>query len=191
MATYHCERDTEFCILVKGAPEHVLGMCITQLNHDGEQPLDVDYWRRMATDTAAKGLRLLSLAYKRLALDGDRLSFADVETGYTLVALVGIVDPPREEAIQAVAESPGAAIRVKMITGDHAETARAIGARLGIGINKPVLTGSEVALMDDAALRRAGMEIDVFARQRGAQAAPSPSTAGRWPNGGNDWRRRQ
>ncbi|THF55589.1 cation-transporting P-type ATPase [Pseudothauera rhizosphaerae] len=164
MATWHRDADGESWIFVKGAPERVFEMCDAQLDHDGEHPLDVDYWRRMATDTAAQGLRLLALACRRSAPAGDRLGFADVETGYVLLALVGIIDPPREEAIEAVGECHHAGIRVKMITGDHAETARAIGAQLAIGIGKPAVTGAEIALMDDAALRRVAMEVDVFAR---------------------------
>ncbi|CAI06245.1 putative cation-transporting P-type ATPase [Aromatoleum aromaticum EbN1] len=164
MATYHRDADGEPWIFVKGAPERILDICTQQFDHDGERPLDADYWRRMATDTAAQGLRLLGLACKRAAPAEDHLRFADVEDGYTLLALVGIIDPPREEAIHAVGECHRAGIRVKMITGDHAETARAIGAQLAIGIGKPAVTGAEVAIMDDAALRRVAMEVDVFAR---------------------------
>ena len=164
MATYHRDNDDDAWIFIKGAPERVLDMCRHQLGHDGEKPLDIDYWRRMATDTAAQGLRLLALACRRTAPAGERLAFGDVEHGFTLLALVGMMDPPREEAIQAVGECHRAGIRVKMITGDHAETAKAIGAQLAIGIGKPAMTGNEVALMDDAALRRVAMEVDVFAR---------------------------
>ncbi|MCK0508542.1 cation-transporting P-type ATPase [Aromatoleum anaerobium] len=164
MATYHRDADGDPWIFVKGAPERILDICAQQLGHDGERPLDADYWRRMATDTAAQGLRLLGLACKRAAPAEEHLRFADVEEGYTLLALVGIIDPPREEAIHAVGECHRAGIRVKMITGDHAETARAIGAQLAIGIGKPAVTGAEVAIMDDAELRRVAMEVDVFAR---------------------------
>jgi len=164
MATHHRDGDDEPWIFVKGAPERILDMCVAQLGHDGERSLDVDYWRRMATDTAAQGLRLLTLACKRSAPQGGHLVFADMESGYVLLALVGIIDPPREEAVRAVSECHHAGIRVKMITGDHAETARAIGAQLAIGVGKPAITGAEVAIMDDAALRRVAMEVDVFAR---------------------------
>lgn len=164
MATYHRDSDSEPWIFVKGAPERILDMCGAQLGHDGERPLDVDYWRRMATDTAAQGLRLLALACKRAEPQGERLCFADMKSGYVLLALVGIIDPPREEAMRAVGECHHAGIRVKMITGDHAETARAIGAQLAIGVGKPAITGAEVSVMDDATLRRVAMEVDVFAR---------------------------
>ena len=164
MATQHRDRDGQSWIYVKGAPERILELCTLQLGHDGERPLDADYWRRMATDTAAQGLRLLAIAYRRATPAGDRLDLGDVRSGYTLIALIGIIDPPRAEAIEAVGECHRAGIRVKMITGDHAETARAIGAQLAIGIGKPAITGAEVSLMDDAELRRVAMEVDVFAR---------------------------
>ncbi|THF61879.1 cation-transporting P-type ATPase [Pseudothauera nasutitermitis] len=164
MATWHRDADGESWIFVKGAPERVFEMCDAQLDGHGERPLDIDYWRRMATDTAAQGLRLLALAAKRAAPRGEGLGFADCEEGFVLVALVGIIDPPREEAIRAVAECHRAGIRVKMITGDHAETARAIGAQLAIGVGRPAITGAEVAVMDDAELRRVVMDVDVFAR---------------------------
>ncbi|SPC19407.1 putative cation-transporting ATPase F [Cupriavidus oxalaticus] len=164
MATYHRDADDEAWIFAKGAPERILDMCTAELGHAGEQPLDVDYWRRMATDTAAQGLRLLALACKRAAPRDGSLCFADMEAGYVLLALVGIIDPPRDEAVRAVAECHRAGVRVKMITGDHAETARTIGARLDIGVGKPAITGAEMAMMDDAALRRVALEVDVFAR---------------------------
>src|SRR3569623_1552414 len=105
LATHHRDSDGEPWIFVKGAPERILDVCAFQMNHDGgTSPLDVDTWQRMATATAAQGLRLLALACKRTAPEGVRLSFADVETGYTLLALVGLIDPPREEAIRAVHE---------------------------------------------------------------------------------------
>ncbi|MCW5622966.1 MAG: HAD-IC family P-type ATPase, partial [Burkholderiales bacterium] len=104
MATYHRDSDGESWIFVKGAPERILDMCAMQLGHAGEQRLEVDYWRRMATDTAAQGLRLLALACKRAAPAGDHLAVADVDGGYTLLAMVGIIDPPREEALEAVGE---------------------------------------------------------------------------------------
>lgn len=164
MATYHRDSDDQPWIFVKGAPERVMEMCDRQMGSSDEQSLDADYWRRMATDIAARGLRLLALACKRAEPLHGQLGMEDMHGGYCLLALIGIIDPPREEAIAAVADCHQAGIRVKMITGDHAETARAIGAMLDIGRNKPALTGAEVALMDDASLRRVVQEVDVFAR---------------------------
>lgn len=164
MATLHRDELGLDWIFVKGAPERILDICDSQLGMHGEAPLDADYWRRLATDTAAQGLRLLAIARRQASPAGENLELDDVAAGYTLLALVGIVDPPRAEAIAAVAECHHAGIRVKMITGDHADTARAIGAQLAIGVGKPAVTGAELALMDDAELRRVAMEIDVFAR---------------------------
>lgn len=165
MATHHHDSDGESWIFVKGAPERILDMCDLQMNAEGQSvPLDPAGWHRMGAATAAQGMRLLALATKRAAPAHGRLDFADAEAGYTLLALVGLVDPPRDEAVRAVHECHRAGIQVKMITGDHVETARAIGAQLAIGVGKPAVTGAEVATMDDADLRRMVMAVDVFAR---------------------------
>lgn len=172
MATYHRDSDDAPWLFVKGAPERIFAMCSTQMEHGGdhstghggEQPLAIDYWRRLVNDTAAQGLRLLALACKRSAPQHGPLGFADMDSGFVLLALIGIIDPPRAEAVQAVHDCHRAGIRVKMITGDHVETARAIGAQLAIGTGKPALSGAEIALMDDATLRQVVMSVDVFAR---------------------------
>jgi magnesium-transporting ATPase (P-type) len=109
------------------------------------------------------GQRVLALAFAAMPPGKADLEFADLEGGLTLLGLAGIMDPPREEAIRAVANCQAAGIRVKMITGDHAVTAQAIGARMGIG-NGRALTGADVEALDDEALRQAVAETDVFAR---------------------------
>src|SRR5690606_23245908 len=161
MATLHHDHLGHAFIYVKGAPERVVEMCAWQAN---DAPLDRTYWRRWATDTAARGLRVLALAAKRGEEGRAELDFGDVESDLTLLALVGMIDPPREEAIAAVADCQRAGVRVKMITGDHGDTARAIGEQLGIGREKPTLTGVEIELMDDEALEKVAPEVDVFAR---------------------------
>jgi Ca2+-transporting ATPase len=119
---------------------------------------------------AAEGLRVLAVAIRPLAAaevttangilpDADAL-----ESDFTLLALVGLLDPPRKEAADAVAQCRSAGIHVVMITGDHPATARAIAARVGIDLTAPVLTGREVAGMDDEALRMALADTRVFAR---------------------------
>jgi magnesium-transporting ATPase (P-type) len=165
MASLHHDHRGHGTIYLKGAPERVLEMCREQRGADGgSQALDADYWRRQATDLAARGLRLLAIASRPAEASQRSLSFADVEGGMCLLALVGIIDPPREEAIAAVAECQRAGIRVKMITGDHAETARAIGAQLGIGVGLPALTGAELELLDERQLRQVLPGVEVFAR---------------------------
>ena len=162
MATLHHDHEGRGIIYVKGAPERILEFCDRQ--GSDEAPLDPDYWRRQATDLAARGLRVLAVAAKAVPGAQREVRFADLEGGARLLGLLGIIDPPREEAVAAVAECHAAGIRVKMITGDHVDTARAIGAELGIGRGKPSLTGAEIETMDDAQLREVVGEIDVYAR---------------------------
>ena len=163
-ASLHATPEGGRCIFVIGAPERLLEMCSQQRGSSGPQALDADFWRRRCADLAAQGLRLLAIASREAAASQQQLSHADMQAGFCLLGLVGIIDPPRSEAVAAVAQCHAAGIRVKMITGDHAETARIIAAQLGIGVGKPVLTGAELSLMSDASLRRQAQEIDVFAR---------------------------
>ncbi len=164
MATLHHDHEHHGFIFVKGAPERVLDMCDRYRAGGQDLPIDQNYWRGRANDFAGRGMRMLAVAEKRAPSTQHDLRFSDVETGYTLLALLGIIDPPRDEATAAVAECASAGIRVKMITGDHADTARAIGSRLGIGQDKPALTGAEVETMDDTQLQLVVPHVDVFAR---------------------------
>ncbi len=163
MATLHHDHEGSGFIYVKGAPERILAMC----DKEGGKPdraLDYAYWHRNAQVCAADGLRILAIAMKRVDESQRDVHFADLEGGFTLLALTGLIDPPREEAIEAVAACSAAGIRVKMITGDHADTAHAIGVQLGIGLNGLVLTGEEIELMSDGQLRLTAANTDVFAR---------------------------
>ncbi|MDP2759106.1 MAG: HAD-IC family P-type ATPase [Sideroxyarcus sp.] len=163
MATLHHDHAGHAFIFVKGAVEQVLAMCHRQRGQGEDEALDLPYWHGRMAEVGALGQRVLALAMKTVD-DGQReLSFADMEGGYTLLGMVGISDPPRDEAIAAVRDCRAAGIRVKMITGDHADTARAIAAQLGITSDR-VLTGGELDALDDEALRRAVREVDVFAR---------------------------
>ncbi len=164
MATLHHDHAGHAFAFVKGAPERLLRMCTRQRVAGEDRPLDEGYWQRQVEALAAAGQRVLALAEAPMEKGKRELDFADVEQGLTLLALVGIIDPPREEAIAAVAQCRAAGIRVKMITGDHGVTARAIGAAMGIGDGRRALTGAEIEELDDAALRGAVREVDVFAR---------------------------
>ena len=164
MATLHHDHAGHAFAFVKGAPERLLQMCVRQRVAGEDRPLDAGYWHRQVEALAAAGKRVLALAEAPMEKGKRELDFADVEQGLTLLALVGIIDPPRAEAIAAVAQCRAAGIRVKMITGDHGVTARAIGAAMGIGDGRRVLTGAEIEALDDAALRGAVREVDVFAR---------------------------
>jgi potassium/sodium efflux P-type ATPase len=189
MATLHHDHAGHAFVFVKGAVEQVLAMCNRQRGVGEDEPLDLAYWEERMAETGALGQRVLALAMKAADAGQRELGFADMEGGYALLGMVGISDPPREEAIAAVAACRAAGIRVKMITGDHAGTARAIAAQLGMhsealtpvsplpqadeGYGRPslreplairALTGVEIDALDDEGLRRAVREVDVFAR---------------------------
>ena len=165
MGTSHTTAEGEVFVLVKGAPERLLDICQWQWSAAGKEPFDRDYWHQMAASTAAQGLRVLALARRDgTPADAADLDIADLGEGFTMLGLVGIIDPLRPEVIAAVRECHRAGIRVAMITGDHAATAGEIGAQLGIGTGKPPVTGADIADMDDAQLRIAAHDSDVFAR---------------------------
>jgi len=165
MASLNHDHEHHAVVFVKGAPEQVLGMCGDQRLADATTGvLDADYWREQAEQIAAQGQRVLAVATKGPPSGQMVLEFADVENELTLLALVGLIDPPREEAISAVGECHAAGIQVKMITGDHAATALAIARQLGLGNTERALTGSDIEKLDDVALAAATLEADVFAR---------------------------
>jgi calcium-translocating P-type ATPase len=138
---------------VKGAPERVLRMCIG---------IDDAQWHGRAEALARQGLRVLALAERTET--GDRIDPGTLEGGLTLLGLVGLIDPPRPEAITAVAECRAAGIRVKMITGDHAGTAAAIARQIGLENPDHVLTGNDLDRLDDAQLALQVVGTSVFAR---------------------------
>ncbi|MCM2563610.1 HAD-IC family P-type ATPase [Lutimaribacter sp. EGI FJ00015] len=149
-------------VRLKGAPEQVISHCNTQMGPDGPEPLDRAFWDRAGADIAAQGQRVLALA--QMPYTGADLNHDTLAHGLTLLGLVGLIDPPRDEAIAAVAECHEAGISVKMITGDHAGTAAAIGRQIGLRLTDHPLTGAEIDQMDDAALEAAIRRTDIFAR---------------------------
>jgi len=165
MATLQHDDGGHKCIYVKGAPESVLALCANQYAADGaRRTLDADYWHAMVEELAARGQRVIAVASRRMAPDHMILSSDDVAGQLTLIGLIGLIDPPRAEAIDAVAECHAAGIRVKMITGDHAATARAIAKMIGLKNHERVLTGTDLDVMDDGELVQAAVEADIFAR---------------------------
>jgi calcium-translocating P-type ATPase len=138
---------------VKGAPERVLRMCAG---------IDLHHWHGQAEALARQGLRVLALAERPET--GNRLHASTLEGGLTFLGIVGLIDPPRPEAIAAVAECRAAGIRVKMITGDHAGTATAIAEQIGLANPHRVLTGADLDKLDDAQLALEVVTVDVFAR---------------------------
>jgi len=164
MATLHHDHQGHGFIYVKGAPERILEMCATQRGHDGDEPLNADDWHAKAENIASRGQRLLAVAYRSADKEHRDLDFADVEGNLTLLGLVGLIDPPRQEAIAAIKRCQQAGIRVKMITGDHSITAQAIAQQLGLANADHVVTGRDIDDLDEDHLKNTVGEIDVFAR---------------------------
>ena len=151
-------------IYVKGAPEALLAMCAQQRTPEGNAPLDVDYWLQQVEKLAEKGRRVLAVAEQAATIGQTTLSNADIAQSLQFIGLVGLIDPPRAEAVAAVQQCHEAGIQVKMITGDHAATARAIAREIGLTHTDNVLTGNDLDFIDDAGLAGRILETDVFAR---------------------------
>jgi len=165
MATLHHAHGGRAIIYLKGAPEQILARCAKVQDAAGEAlPMDAERWQQRVEELANQGQRVLAVAYKPARDHQQELGFDDVEEGLVLLGLFGLIDPPRGEAIEAVAECRSAGIRVKMITGDHAGTALAIGAQLDLENSAEAITGHDLDRMDDAALRARAREVDVYAR---------------------------
>ena len=162
MATLHRNPVGEVWVFVKGAPERVLEMCQTQAG--GDAPPDAPYWHARITAAGGNGERVLGFAAMPADPATERLSFAALDQGLQFLGLTGLIDPPRPEAIAAIAECRSAGIAVKMITGDHADTAGAIARQLNLADNPQVMTGAELDGLSDDALRDIAETVSVFAR---------------------------
>ncbi len=163
MATLHHDHAGRGFVYVKGAPEIILKKCSEQQANGEITPLDVEYWHKNIEKLASLGQRVIAVATHKAAGAKQTLSFDDVNDDLVLVALFGLIDPPREEAIAAVKECQQAGINVKMITGDHVLTARTIA--LSVGIKNPeVLTGEMIDKMSDEELDKVAQRIDIYAR---------------------------
>lgn len=163
MATLHRPSDALPVIFVKGAPEQVLAMCRDQQGLDGVQPLEGAYWLQQIDALAASGCRVLGLACRAPAQGQDRVGMEDMQD-LTLLGVLGMIDPPRESARQAVRECRDAGIAVKMITGDHAATAAAIARELALADDIRVTSGHELEGLGDAQLIELARASTVFAR---------------------------
>ncbi len=155
MATLHRAPDGGGVIMIKGAPEAVLDMIPAD---------DRSGWAGSAAMAAAAGERVLGFGMKRLAAPQDDLSFADLREGVEFLGLIGFIDPPREEALAAIAQCRSAGIAVKMITGDHVATALAIARQLDLTDDPKAMTGAELDAVSDDDLAIAIAGVSVFAR---------------------------
>ncbi|MGP5307259.1 HAD-IC family P-type ATPase [Vreelandella alkaliphila] len=162
MATLHAGADGQR-IIVKGAPDRLIEMCDSVATKQGTVDIDRNEWENRIHELSSRGLRVLAIADKPAATI-DELDHHHIEGGLRLLGIIGLLDPPREEAIEAVKRCQQAGIRPVMITGDHASTALAIAKQLGFAQTQKALTGREIEAMSDQALENIILEIDVFAR---------------------------
>lgn len=156
-------RDGGRIIHVKGAPDVLLGMCSRVATDDGEKELDQDYWEEQIETLSSRGLRVLALAMRTVD-NTDSLEQKHVESDLVLLGLVGMMDPPRDSVIESVKRCQQAGIHVRMVTGDHARTARAIGDKIGLNETGEAMTGREIEETSDEDLRDRVTEVNVFAR---------------------------
>ena len=165
MATMNHDHENHAFIFVKGAPETILAMCSAQqVGTDETTALEADYWYERASVIASHGQRVLGFALKEVSPEHTVLNKSDIEDSLVFLGLAGLIDPPRPEAVAAIAECQQAGIDVKMITGDHAGTAAAIGKQLGLWHADKVLTGAELDELDDVALESVISTTGIFAR---------------------------
>jgi Ca2+-transporting ATPase len=167
MATLHEAREGRpRVVFVKGATERLLPLCSDALDRDGERvPLDAQAMHARAGSMASRGLRVLAIA--RTHVGAAQSSLAGDLAGLTLLAVAGMIDPPRPEAIAAIAACRSAGIHVKMITGDSPLTAAAVAARVGLadaGTPLLALNGHAIEAMSDEDLERRVDDVGVFAR---------------------------
>ncbi|MCK4608724.1 MAG: cation-transporting P-type ATPase [Gammaproteobacteria bacterium] len=165
MATLHHDHAGSGYIYVKGAPEKIIAMCSQQEQQDGKNvAIEPDYWNTKLEELAAEGKRVVAVAMRMTNTEHQELNFSDIEDNLILLGLFGIIDPPREEAIAAVAECQNAGIRVKMITGDHAGTARTIAEQVGLHDGGGVLIGLDLDELSEEELAKKVNEVDIYAR---------------------------
>jgi len=165
MATLDQVQGDGVRILLKGAPDRLLGRCAEQRSASGAaEALDLAFWEKQIDALGGQGLRVLAAANREVKDEKSNLTIEELDKNMVFLGLAGIVDPPRPEAIEAITACKQAGIRVKMITGDHAGTATAIGREMGITENPKAVTGAELEAASDEELRRIVPDSDIFAR---------------------------
>jgi Ca2+-transporting ATPase len=171
MTTIHTdtERQERLLAFTKGAPDVLLARCSMELVGEGTRPLTAERRgeiARLNDELTGEALRTLGVAFHSVPRDGRTREQLDerIEHDLVFLGLIGMIDPPREEAKAAVARAKGAGIRSIMITGDHPKTAAVIAAELGIATDGRAVTGQALERMADAELARTVRDVSVYAR---------------------------
>ncbi len=163
MATLNRDPKGNHVIYAKGAPEKLLEMCECELRDGEEVSLERESWEKRIEEIASRGQRLLAIARKKIP-EQTELNEEDIGQDMVLLGLFGMIDPPRDEAIDSVAICRDAGIGVKMITGDHVATATAVAGQLGLNNADKALRGRDIEELGEEELNNRVMEISVFAR---------------------------
>lgn len=163
MATLVDVEDKRY-IYLKGAPDVLLDLVEKEVSHNQVKVFDESPWNEKIATNAKLGQRLLAAAYKEVSNTKETLTHEDISSDMILVGLFGIIDPPKKEAIEAVRVSRQAGISVKMITGDHKDTAMAIAKDIGIENYADALVGKDIEALSDEELEKVVMSTDVYAR---------------------------
>ncbi|ACC98045.1 Cation transport ATPase [Elusimicrobium minutum Pei191] len=169
MATLIEWENDKNIILIKGAPDRLMSIADKELTQKGEQPFDKQFWEDKINELANKGQRIIGAAYKLVPRTVKEIHHEDIyneanSEGIVFLGLAGMIDPPREEAIEAIEVCAKAGITVKMITGDHVETAKTIGRQMGIENSDKALQGKDLDHMTEEEFVSAANEYNIFAR---------------------------
>ena len=156
--------ETHNIIYIKGAPDKLLCMVESEKTAAGPKKFDRRHWDEKISSLALRGQRVIGAACKLIDKSQLTITHDDIRDGITLLGLAGIIDPPRDESIEAVRKCKQAGITVKMITGDHIDTARTIAAQLGIGDGSNAIQGKQLERMTPSEMQAAVLKHDVFAR---------------------------
>lgn len=170
MSTIHtdAERQGRLLVFTKGAPDILLSRCSLELVGENRRPLTDERRKEiLATneELASRALRTLGIAFRTMPSDVDSEQFdSSLERELVFAGLIGMIDPPREEAKEAVARAKGAGVRPIMITGDHPKTAQVIAFELGAARGERPVTGAQLEAMSDDALLKVVDEASIYAR---------------------------
>jgi len=171
MATFHESKNNMIKICVKGASEKILNRCQKIIKNNGIKELTPDKKKALleqSNSIASRGLRVLGVAYQEIQtsqLDSTKRNILQEKSDLIMIGFIGMIDPPRPEVKAAIKTCKNAGIKVKMITGDHALTAKAIGKEIGlIGESDKIITGLELDHLTESELDEIVEDTSIFAR---------------------------
>jgi len=151
--------DGKTRLFVKGSPERLLPLVVT-----AHPDFDTDYYLKLTSQFSVQGQRVIAVAESIVEPDTTEITPALLEQGLDFLGLTAIIDPPRESVTSAIKQMRRAGVKVKMITGDHPETALAIAQKLDMADSPKAITGAQLAALSDDQRQRAILDTDVFAR---------------------------